>query len=43
MDNYRRVLRRLDAQVLIEYEGSTGLAAISPTGRPRVETNLRAQ
>lgn len=40
VDNYRRVLRRLDDQVLIEYDKSTGLATISPTGQQRVELNL---
>jgi hypothetical protein len=40
VDNYRRVLRRLDDQVLIEYDESTGLATISPTGQQRVETDL---
>lgn len=42
VDNYRRVLGRLDDQVLVEYDDSTGFATISPIGQQRVETNLLA-
>jgi hypothetical protein len=34
------VLRRRDDQMLIEYDESSGLATISPTGQQRLEANL---
>jgi hypothetical protein len=40
LSNYRRVLRRLDEQVLIEYNEATGEAFISPKGEKEVEERL---
>ncbi|GAB2679421.1 hypothetical protein [Kribbella swartbergensis] len=40
LDNYRRVLRRLHEQRLIEYSAATGIAVISPTGEKYVEERI---
>jgi hypothetical protein len=40
LGNYRRVLKRLDEQLLIEYRGETGEAFISPKGEKEVEERL---
>lgn len=40
LDNYRRVLRKLHEQRLIEYDAGTGLALISPKGEKYVEERI---
>jgi hypothetical protein len=38
--DYKKVLRTLDAQVMVEYDEETGLVIISPKGEKCVEENL---
>jgi hypothetical protein len=38
--DYKKILRSLDEQVLVEYEEESGHAQISPTGKGDVETRL---
>lgn len=40
LDNYRRVLNRLDADVLVEYDTSTRLVVLSPKGARVVEERI---
>jgi hypothetical protein len=40
LDNYRRVLRRLHSQRLVEYDKERKMVIISPLGNKRVEDNL---
>lgn len=40
IDNYRRVLRRLHSQRMVEYSTDTGMAVISPKGEKYVEEQV---
>lgn len=39
-DNFKRVLKRLDAEVKVEYDGSSGMVEISPRGELDVEARI---
>lgn len=40
LDNFKRVLRRLDTDVLVEYDSTSGMVHISPKGDKAVEERL---